>query len=233
MPLSVDDHGRAKWHATQEDEQVAVRRAEAPGRRGGADGRGRVGPVDRQAIAPGPARRRVRLMPGEREDAAAVVRAEAAARDLVGHREAAGRGRRPRTPDRHRYDAYAAAADAQLEPAPGQVDDEPGVHRAPAEGAVAGVHPTEPAVAQRGIRHAGPASAPDGHRERGGRAEVGPGPDERRDAAVKARPAPANARAATRATTNPGRTMGSTWLSAGSAPPLSPQRGQIRRAKRR
>src|SRR2546423_4106615 len=121
-------------------------------------------------------------MPGEREDAAAVVRAEAAARDLVGHREAAGGGRRPRTPDRHRYDAYAAAADAQLEPAPGQVDDEPGVHGARAEGAVAGVHPTEPGVAQRGIWHAGPAAAPDGHRERGGRAEVGPVPDERDDA---------------------------------------------------
>src|SRR5207248_2663098 len=147
-----------------------------------ADGRGRVGPVDRQAIAPGPAWRRVRLMPREREDAAAVVRAEAVAGDLVGHREPARRGRRSRTPDRDRYGAYAAATDAQLEPAPGQVDDEPGVDRAPAEGTVGGVHPTEPAVAQRGIRHAGPAAAPDGHRERGGRAEVGPVADERDDA---------------------------------------------------
>src|SRR5438105_11388849 len=112
MPLSVDDHWRAERHATQEDEQIAVRRAEAPGRRRGADGRGRVGPVDGQAIAPGPARRRVRLMPGQREVAAAVVRAEAVAGDLVGHREAAGRRGRPRTPDRHRYEAYAAPADA-------------------------------------------------------------------------------------------------------------------------
>ena len=92
--------------------------------------------MDREAVAAGPAREQLRLVAGEREQAAAVGRGRVARTELVGDREAPGRRLGARAPDGDRERADRAAVAAQRQPPRGAVDvDRPVGARRAARGA--------------------------------------------------------------------------------------------------
>ena len=89
----TDEHRRAERDVAHQQLERARLGPDATGGRTGEALR-RRGPVDRQPVAAGPARRRALLAARQREDAAAVRVAVARAAQLVGDREAARRRRR-------------------------------------------------------------------------------------------------------------------------------------------
>src|SRR5919197_3213719 len=102
-PLRANEDGRAERDAAHEYAQVGVARVRAAGGRRRPDRPRGVRPVDGDPVAAGPARRQVRLVGREGDDAAAVEGPVARAGELVCDGEAARRRRRPGTPDADRH----------------------------------------------------------------------------------------------------------------------------------
>ena len=173
--------------------RIRACRSASPARRQPADAAapivpGEFGAVDRQPVAAGPARRRVRLVAAQGEHAAAVVGAVAAPVQLVGHREAAGGRLRAGPPDRD-GDAPDAApvAGAARACAPDRSACSEQAVRRTCSARVAAVHPGELPVRQLGGHHAEPGAAPGRHAQHPRRAELGASrPARASDAAVRA-----------------------------------------------
>src|SRR3954470_16427859 len=120
--LRADEDRRPQWYALHQRFQILGLGVQAPGRQGHADRCRVVRAVDREPVTTAPAGGRVGLVAGQREDAAAVVRAVVAARKLVRDGEAAGRRWRAGPADAYGGRAHDAAAVDELEALAREVD---------------------------------------------------------------------------------------------------------------
>src|SRR4051794_39304510 len=127
-------------------------------------------------------------MPGEGEDAAAVVRAVLATRELVGDREAAGGRRRAGAADAHHGGAEHVLAGHELEALAREVDADRDPRAAAVELAGLRLEPAELAVREVRAGHADPGAAVGGDGQRRGRSELRPRRHTGEDLAARLRP---------------------------------------------
>src|SRR4051812_31946258 len=152
--LRVNEDGRPQWNALHERFQVLGVRVETTRRGRDAYRRRVVRPVDREPVTALPAGGCVRLVAGEREDAASVVRAVRGAGELVGDRVAAGGRRRAGPADADGCGAEHTAGLDEPEAALGEVDADRDARLVRRERGVARLHPSEPAVREVGAGNA-------------------------------------------------------------------------------
>src|ERR671934_2816022 len=130
--------------------------------------------VDCEPGSARPAAGRMRLVAGEREQAAAVVGAEACAGHLVGDRKAPGRRPRAGSSDADTNPADDATVDPDAEQLPGEIGLELEPDAAEGERTAVSFHPTKAAVRHRCRDHAEPVAALAHDRQRQPRAVNGP-----------------------------------------------------------
>src|SRR4051794_16830604 len=144
--------------------------------------------VDRETGAAGPAGRRMGLVAGEGEQAAAVVGAEARAGHLVRDREPTGRSPRAGPADADRNSAKDAAMSPNAKQVAGKIRLELKANAAKGKRIALGPHPADMPVRHRGGENAEPVASPadDGHRQ--SRAVDRPRAEDADLASVRSRP---------------------------------------------